>query len=614
MKNITATRHGEPGKIPPGNTLADAPPVAGQAAKAHPSGTSLPSLAGTQHTFDVLIVGSGLAGLSAALKLLDKRRAPASDSDLFRIAILTKRSLADGSSGWAQGGIAAVMEEGAQGDSFESHIQDTQVAGAWLSDAAATTQVVEGAPAAIAWLQAQGVVFTQEQHPGDPGAAPALHLTREGGHSYRRIVHATDATGAAVQQCLIAAVLAHPAIEVFEHTTLVDLIVQNDSTTGQARCVGLYALDSRNDGSGNGTVRTFAARHTVLATGGAGKVYLYTTNPDTATGDGIAAAWRAGCRIGNMEFIQFHPTCLYHPEAKSFLISEAVRGEGGILRLPESAGGTRFMPAHDERAELAPRDVVARAIDFEMKKHGVDCVYLDISHKGETFVREHFPTIHARCLALGIDIARQPIPVVPAAHYTCGGVLTDLAGRTDIAHLYAAGETACTGLHGANRLASNSLVECVVFAQEVANAIKSEAARDRHIRDKDQKDSNILLPAWDESQVTDADEQVVIAHNWDELRRLMWNYVGIVRTNKRLERAAHRIALLQSEIDEFYAHFRVTRDLLELRNLVQVAELIVRSAQSRHESRGLHFSRDYPQTAATAEPTILVPPVPPHFG
>ncbi|WP_096698515.1 L-aspartate oxidase [Polaromonas sp. AER18D-145] len=608
MKNITATRHGEPGKIPPGNTLADAPPVAGQAAKAHPSGTSLPSLAGTQHTFDVLIVGSGLAGLSAALKLLDKRGAPASDSDLFRIAILTKRSLADGSSGWAQGGIAAVMEEGAQGDSFESHIQDTQVAGAWLSDAAATTQVVEGAPAAIAWLQAQGVVFTQEQHPGDPGAAPALHLTREGGHSYRRIVHATDATGAAVQQCLIAAVLAHPAIEVFEHTTLVDLIVQNDSTTGQARCVGLYALDSRNGGSGNGTVRTFGARHTVLATGGAGKVYLYTTNPDTATGDGIAAAWRAGCRVGNMEFIQFHPTCLYHPEAKSFLISEAVRGEGGILRLPESAGGTRFMPAHDERAELAPRDVVARAIDFEMKKHGVDCVYLDISHKGEAFVREHFPTIHARCLALGIDIARQPIPVVPAAHYTCGGVLTDLAGRTDIENLYAAGETACTGLHGANRLASNSLVECVVFAQQVADAIKKVAAYAHSTGAGGKNDSQNRLPAWDDSQVTDADEQVVISHNWDELRRFMWDYVGIVRTNKRLERAAHRITLLQGEIQEFYAHFHVTRDLLELRNLVQVAELIVRSAQARHESRGLHFSRDYPEMAQKAVPTILVPP------
>ncbi|MBY0265668.1 MAG: L-aspartate oxidase [Burkholderiales bacterium] len=564
---------------------------------------STPSEA-SPNTFDVLIVGSGLAGLSTALKLLEDQEAGSSGHARFRIAILTKGSLADGSSGWAQGGIAAVLERGEEGDSFAAHIADTQVAGAWLSDKAATAQVVEGAPAAIAWLQAQGVAFTQE-----PGVAPALHLTREGGHSHRRIVHATDATGAVVQESLIAAVRAHPAIDVFEQTTLVDLIVQNDTATGRPRCVGLYALDSRDEGTGSGgTVHTFAARDVLLATGGAGKVYLYTSNPDTATGDGIAAAWRAGCRIGNMEFIQFHPTCLYHPEAKSFLISEAVRGEGGLLRLPESAGGARFMPEHDERAELAPRDVVARAIDFEMKKHGVDCVYLDISHKGEAFVREHFPTIHARCLALGIDIARQPIPVVPAAHYTCGGVLTDLAGRTDIANLYAAGETACTGLHGANRLASNSLVECVVFAQEVASAIKSEAAHARSIRAGGKNDSKVSLPAWDESQVTDADEQVVIAHNWDELRRLMWNYVGIVRTNKRLERAAHRIALLQSEIDEFYAHFRVTRDLLELRNLVQVAELIVRSAQSRHESRGLHFSRDYPQTDAVAVPTVLVPP------
>ncbi|MEO8021910.1 L-aspartate oxidase [Polaromonas sp.] len=553
-----------------------------------------------QNAFDVVIVGSGLAGLSTALKLVEGSAAHATP---LRVAVLTKGKLADGASAWAQGGIAAVLAQGEQGDSFAAHIADTQVAGAWLSDEAATAQVVQGAPAAIAWLQAQGVAFTQE-----PGAAPALHLTREGGHSHRRIVHATDATGAVVQESLIAAVRAHPAIDVFEQTTLVDLIVQNDSTTGRPRCVGLYALDSRDAETGSGgTVHTFAASDVLLATGGAGKVYLYTSNPDTATGDGIAAAWRAGCRIGNMEFIQFHPTCLYHPDAKSFLISEAVRGEGGILRLPESAGGTRFMPAHDERAELAPRDVVARAIDFEMKKHGVDCVYLDISHKGEAFVREHFPTIHARCLALGIDIAHQPIPVVPAAHYTCGGVLTDLAGRTDIANLYAAGETACTGLHGANRLASNSLVECVVFAQEVASAIKSEAISARHIRAGSQNYSKIPLPAWDESQVTDADEQVVIAHNWDELRRLMWNYVGIVRTNKRLERAAHRIALLQSEIDEFYANFRVTRDLLELRNLVQVAELIVRSAQSRHESRGLHFSRDYPQTDAVAVPTVLVP-------
>jgi L-aspartate oxidase len=362
------------------------------------------------------------------------------------------------------------------------------------------------------------------------------------------------------------------------------------------RCYGAYALDVKT-----GEVATFAAPQTILATGGAGKVYLYSTNPDTATGDGIAAAWRAGCRVGNMEFIQFHPTCLYHPDAKSFLITEAVRGEGGRLLLPASAGGTRFMPSHDPRAELAPRDVVARAIDFEMKKHGLDCVYLDISHQSPEFLKEHFPNILQRCLELGIDITKQPIPVVPAAHYTCGGVITDLAGRTDLGGLFAVGETACTGLHGANRLASNSLVECVVLARATAQAIAADEAA------LGKPDAVLALPAWDESRVTDADEAVVISHNWDELRRFMWNYVGIVRTTKRLERAAHRIALLQSEIQEFYSNFRVSRDLLELRNLVQVADLIVRSAHGRHESRGLHFSRDYPDMAEQAVPTILTP-------
>ncbi|KAF1047536.1 MAG: L-aspartate oxidase [Xylophilus sp.] len=379
---------------------------------------------------------------------------------------------------------------------------------------------------------------------------------------------------------------------------LVDLItarklglVQNRQS-GQ-RCLGLYALDTASD-----TVRTFRAPRTILATGGAGKVYLYTSNPDTATGDGIAAAWRAGCRVANMEFIQFHPTCLYHPRAKSFLISEAVRGEGGLLKLPPSAGGTRFMPAHDERAELAPRDIVARAIDDEMKRHGLDCVHLDISHQSPEFLRAHFPNILARCAELGIDITREPIPVVPAAHYTCGGVLTDLAGRTDIDGLYAIGETGCTGLHGANRLASNSLLECIVLAQAASRAIAEEAPPAAPLP---------ALPAWDDSQVRDADEAVVIAHNWDELRRFMWDYVGIVRTSKRLERAAHRIALLAAEIDEFYASFHVTRDLLELRNLVQVADLIVRSARLRRESRGLHYSRDYPRAAGPAAPTVLVP-------
>ncbi len=525
--------------------------------------------------FDVLIVGSGLAGLSAALLLSTNKR----------VAVITKRAVHEGSSGWAQGGIAAVWSKD---DSFDAHVDDTLVAGAGLCDLAATRFVVEQAPQAIAWLQKMGVPFSEE--------AGQLHLTREGGHSARRIVHVTDATGAAVQRTLIEHVRATPSITLFENHTLVDLITTErlkssgtpDSANEPKHCLGLYALDEDTD-----EVLTFQAPHTILATGGAGKVYLYTTNPDTATGDGIAAAWRAGCRVQNMEFIQFHPTCLYHPHAKSFLISEAVRGEGGRLLLPD---GTRFMPQHDERAELAPRDVVARAIDFEMKKGGLDCVYLDISHQPLSFLQEHFPNIYARCLELGIDISKQPIPVVPAAHYTCGGVLTDLAGRTDVAGLYAVGETACTGLHGANRLASNSLVECMVFAQATTKAIAQAPETDQP-----------ELPAWDESRVRDADEAVVISHNWDELRRFMWDYVGIVRTNKRLERASHRIALLQGEIHEFYSRFHVTRDLLELRNLVQVADLIVRSAQSRHESRGLHFSRDYPNLSPVAVPTILVP-------
>ena len=525
--------------------------------------------------FDVLIVGSGLAGLSAALLL----------SQQYRVAILTKRAVREGSSGWAQGGIAAVWDKD---DSFAAHVDDTLIAGAGLCDLKATQFVVENAPQSIAWLQKLGVPFSEEA-----GHAGQLHLTREGGHSARRIVHVTDATGAAVQQTLIEKVKASANVTLFEHHTLVDLITTNKlGQAGPNRCVGLYALDDDTD-----EVLTFQAPHTILATGGAGKVYLYTTNPDTATGDGIAAAWRAGCQVQNMEFIQFHPTCLFHPHAKSFLITEAVRGEGGRLLLPT---GERFMPKHDPRAELAPRDVVARAIDFEMKKGGFDCVYLDISHQPLSFIKEHFPNIYARCLELGIDMAKQPIPVVPAAHYTCGGVVTDLDARTDVEGLYAVGETACTGLHGANRLASNSLVECMVFARSATALIASELA-------SGSAEAPRQLPAWDDSRVTDADESVVISHNWDELRRFMWDYVGIVRTNKRLERAAHRIALLQDEIAEFYAHFHVTRDLLELRNLVQVADLIVKSAQARHESRGLHFSRDYPGMLDVAVPTTLTP-------
>lgn len=528
------------------------------------------------HRFDVLIIGSGLAGLTAALHL----------APTHRVAVITKRALLDGSSNWAQGGIAAVL---AEGDSYASHVDDTLVAGAGLCDLEATQFTVENAPAAISWLQDLGVPFTTEH--GE------LHLTREGGHSHRRIVHAADATGAAVQATLVERVRRTPNVTVFEHHMLVDLITDRQlpgapGAPGERRCFGAYVLDTEED-----EVMTFEAGHTVLATGGAGKVYLYTTNPDTATGDGIAAAWRAGCQVGNMEFIQFHPTCLYHPHAKSFLITEAVRGEGGLLKLPPHLGGHRFMPDHDPRAELAPRDVVARAIDFEMKKHGLDCVHLDISHQSPEFLREHFPNILARCAELGIDITREPIPVVPAAHYTCGGVVTDLNGRTEVAGLYAVGETTCTGLHGANRLASNSLVECMVFAQAAVAAIRQAPSPQAP-----------ALPLWDDSRVTDADEMVVISHNWDELRRFMWDYVGIVRTNKRLERAAHRITLLQREIHEFYASFHVTRDLLELRNLVQVADLIVMSAMLRRESRGLHYSLDYPDLLSEARPTILVPP------
>ena len=518
--------------------------------------------------FDTLIIGSGLAGLSLALKLADKQK----------IAVITKKSLLDGASAWAQGGIAAVLSPD---DSWEEHIQDTQIAGAGLCDPATTRYVVENGKAAIDWLIQQNVPFSRDDDNN-------YHLTREGGHSHRRIIHAADATGLAVQQSIAAKVLAHPNITLLEQHIAIDLITGNKLGRHNSRCYGAYALNILKD-----EIITIAANNTIVASGGAGKVYLYTTNPDTATGDGIAMGWRAGCRVANMEFIQFHPTCLYHPHAKSFLISEAVRGEGGILKLQD---GSKFMAKHDPRAELAPRDVVARAIDFEMKTHGLDCVYLDISHQPEAFLKQHFPNIYARCLELGINIAKQPIPVVPAAHYTCGGLVVDLHGRTDVEHLYAIGETAYTGLHGANRLASNSLLECLVFAQAASIDILAQPFEE-----------SATLPEWDESQVTDADEAVVISHNWAELRRFMWDYVGIVRTTKRLQRAQHRIQLLHEEINEYYNHFHISADLLELRNLVLSADLIVQSALSRHESRGLHYSKDYPETLPQAIPSILTP-------
>ena len=519
------------------------------------------------HHFDILVIGSGLAGQSAALRLAETRK----------VGLISKRSLEDSASGWAQGGIAAVLDSQ---DSIEAHIQDTITAGAFLNDPVATRFVIENGRRAIEWLIDQGVPFTRDES--------GYHLTREGGHSARRVIHVADTTGLAVQETLTKKVREHPNIKVLERHIAIDLITGEKLGLADNRCYGAYALDSDT-----GDVLTIGAQSTLIATGGAGKVYLYTTNPDTSTGDGIAMAWRAGCRISNMEFIQFHPTCLYHPQAKSFLISEAVRGEGGLLCLPD---GTRFMPDHDARGELAPRDVVARAIDFEMKKRGLDCVYLDISHKPASFLKEHFPNILARCLELGIDITRQPIPVVPAAHYTCGGIVTDLNARTSIPGLYAAGEASCTGLHGANRLASNSLLECIVFSEAASNDILAQPLSATPAQ---------ALPEWDESRVSDPDEEIVISHNWDELRRFMWDYVGIVRTTKRLQRAQHRIRLLEREINEFYSNFRVSHDLIELRNLVLTADLIVQCALKRKESRGLHFSRDYPDLLEKASNSML---------
>jgi L-aspartate oxidase len=528
--------------------------------------------------YDVLIIGSGLAGMSLALRLAETQK----------VALLTKKELLDAASAWAQGGIAAVLSSD---DSAENHIRDTHIAGAGLCKDEAVRFVVEHGRAAVEWLVAQGVPFTR-----DDNNHAELHLTREGGHSHRRIVHAADATGRAVQKTLVQQLKSHPNIDVLEHHIAVDLITSRRlKRFGENRCYGAYVLNNKT-----GHVVTIGARFTALATGGAGKVYVYTTNPDVATGDGVAMGWRAGCRVANMEFMQFHPTSLYHPSAKAYLITEAVRGEGGLLRLPDpsdkSHPGERFMPAHDERAELAPRDIVARAIDFEMKKRGLDFVYLDITHKEPAFLKSHFPNIYEKCLSLGIDITKDAIPIVPAAHYTCGGLVTDLNGRTDVTNLYALGEVSCTGLHGANRLASNSLLECLVFSESVVKDISAQSPYD--IPD---------LPAWDESRVTNADEEVIISHNWDELRRFMWDYVGIVRTDRRLERAMHRINLLKDEIHDYYANFRVTNDLIELRNLVQTAELIVRCATERKESRGLHFSADYPQMLSEARDSVLKP-------
>jgi L-aspartate oxidase len=529
-----------------------------------------------QHTSDVLVIGSGLAGLGLALKLAD-------DLD---VTVLNKSRFLESNTYYAQGGMSAVLGDE---DSFDSHATDTIEAGAGLCHPSTVRFVVEQGPACVEWLCDLGVRFTRTD--GNAAGAP-YHLTKEGGHSHRRVVHVADATGQAISEMLVARAQAHPRIRMLESHLAVDLITGRKQGLDDDRCLGAYVFDRTRR-----QVRVFRARAVVLATGGAGKVYLYTSNPDIATGDGIAMAWRAGCRIANMEFIQFHPTCLYHPEAKSFLVTEALRGEGARLLLPD---GTPFMQQFDARGELAPRDIVARAIDHEMKRLGVDCVYLDISHQSEQFIRSHFPTVHARCLSLGFDLAREPIPVVPAAHYVCGGVTTDLQGRTDVDGLYAIGEVAFTGLHGANRMASNSLLECLVFA-EAASASLRERIGDWRMPP--------ALAEWDESRVTDSDEEVVVSHNWDEMRRFMWDYVGIVRTSKRLERARRRAALLLAEIDEYYGNFRLTNDLIELRNLAVVGNLIIESALSRHESRGLHYTLDYPEPDTTTTPTdtLLTP-------
>jgi len=522
-----------------------------------------------QYQYDVLVIGAGAAGLSLALSLAKHAK----------VAVLAKSDLTEGSTYYAQGGISAVVDEE---DTLESHISDTLKAGADLCDGDAVNFTVKHAKKAIDWLIDNGVNFTtQTQTDGKT----QYHLTQEGGHSHRRVLHSADTTGKEIEETLENQARSNANIELFEHHLVVDLITQSkNSSTSKTkdaknnRCLGAYVLNRKQQ-----HVTVFRSKFTIIATGGASKVYLYTSNPDVSTGDGIAIAWRSGCRIANMEFIQFHPTCLYHQKAKSFLISEAVRGEGGKLLLPD---GTPFMHRFDPRGELAPRDIVARAIDHEMKRLGADHLLLDISYKPESFVKDHFPNIYEKCKNFGYDITKEPIPVVPAAHYTCGGIMTDIDGKTDVDGLYAVGEVAYTGLHGANRMASNSLLECVVFAFAAAKDI---------IEKIDTTDMPGQLPHWDESRVTDSDEEVVVSHNWDELRRFMWDYVGIVRSDKRLERAQRRVDMLKKEIEEYYGNFRVTNDLLELRNLVQVAELIIQSAMKRKESRGLHYTLDYPE-------------------
>ena len=533
------------------------------------------------HDFDVLVIGSGAAGLSLALHVADHTS----------VAVLSKNRLSSGSTSWAQGGIAAVLDDR---DTKESHIEDTLNAGGGLCEYDVVKFVVDQGKDAINWLIENGADFTKDNEIDKKKAVEGdYHLTKEGGHSFRRVIHSADATGKEVQISLEKKVKAHPNITLFENHMAVDLISNDRRNIKTQKCIGAYILNTKK-----GKVEVFRAKSSVLSTGGASRAYLYTSNPDGATGDGIAMAWRMGCRVANMEFNQFHPTCLYHPETRTFLLTEALRGEGAFLKLPN---GDRFMDRFDERGELAPRDIVAHAIDHEMKRLGVDCLYLDISHKDDDFIMEHFPTIYKRCLKLGFDLTKEPIPIVPAAHYTCGGVVTDLKAKTDVKNLYAIGEVAHTGLHGANRMASNSLLECLVFANAAGKDILKQIKKEKF---------NTKIKPWDETRVADSDEEVVVSHNWNELRHFMWDYVGIVRSTRRLQRAARRIEMLAGEIREYYSAFRITPDLLELRNLVTVSDLIVHSALQRTESRGLHQTLDFPERDSDMDRrnTVLKPP------